>query len=254
MVEYACDGLFGVLTPQANTTAEPELAILCPPGMAFVTARLVSRKAIMDDRLVDYVETLEATLDRFANAPLKAVAFACTGASYLVDPALEAQRLKRIADARGLAVITAADAVADALACLGATKVGIVSPYGDPLHDRGLAYWRGRGLEIDAVERINPMNEAFHPIYALDASAASGKLQSLMGLTLDAAVLLGTGLATLPAIHALRSQPMPVISPNLCLMWRVAVALGGERPSIDTLRPWLTGNAWGARYEARIAG
>ena len=41
-VEYAPKGLVGVLTPQANTTVEPEYAILTPPGYAFINARMTS--------------------------------------------------------------------------------------------------------------------------------------------------------------------------------------------------------------------
>ena len=43
-VNYAPKGLIGVLTPQANTTVEPELAIMMPPGFAWINARLTSDK------------------------------------------------------------------------------------------------------------------------------------------------------------------------------------------------------------------
>jgi maleate isomerase len=83
MVEYARTGLIGVLTPQANTTVEPEFAILMPPGYAFLNARLVSDKPTISARLDDYFAAMESTITQFANAPIGAVAFACTGASYL---------------------------------------------------------------------------------------------------------------------------------------------------------------------------
>ena len=41
-VEYARRGLVGTLTPQANTTVEPEFAVLWLPGIAMVNARMVS--------------------------------------------------------------------------------------------------------------------------------------------------------------------------------------------------------------------
>ena len=40
--EYAKNGLFGVLTPQANKTVEPELWALLPPDQSLIIARLVS--------------------------------------------------------------------------------------------------------------------------------------------------------------------------------------------------------------------
>ncbi|MFM7690670.1 MAG: hypothetical protein ACKPAC_14630, partial [Alphaproteobacteria bacterium] len=86
---YARNGLLGVLTPQANTTVEPEFSLLLPPATAMLTARLVSTKPSLNDRLRDYVAGLDATCAQFANAPLGAIAFACTGSSYLVGPAAE---------------------------------------------------------------------------------------------------------------------------------------------------------------------
>ncbi len=84
---YARAGLLGVLTPQANTTVEPEFSILLPPATAMLTARLTSARPVLNDRLVDYVAGLDETCAQFANAPLGAIAFACTGSSYLGGPA-----------------------------------------------------------------------------------------------------------------------------------------------------------------------
>ena len=102
MVEYARKGLIGVLTPQANTTVEPEFAILMPPGYAFLNARLVSDKPTISARLDDYFATMESTITQFANAPIGAVAFACTGASYLQGIKREQAAVEAIENARGI--------------------------------------------------------------------------------------------------------------------------------------------------------
>ncbi len=254
MLEYAPKGLIGVLTPQANTTVEPEFSILCQPGYGLVTARLTSDKAGMDDRLVDYALSLEETVDRFANVPLGVVLFACTGASYLVEPGEERATIAKIEAERRLKLITAADAIADALDALGAAKVGIVSPYGDPLHDHALRYWSERGIGIAEVARIKSVDAAFHPIYALGADVSMDQLGELTGKDLDAVAMLGTGLPTLPTILAAGARPVPVISPNLCLMWAATLALGGVAPSAENLRPWLDGSTWRSAFAFRTEG
>ncbi len=254
MLEYAPKGLIGVLTPQANTTVEPELSILCPKGYGLVTARLTSDKANMDDRLIDYAQSLEKTVDRFANMPLGVVLFACTGASYLVEPEEERAIIAGLEGRCGLKLITAADAVAAAIDALGAKRVGILSPYGDPLHDHALGYWQKRGVGVADVVRIKSDDAAFHPIYALGADASKERLGAFEAADLDVVAMLGTGLPTLPAILDAGVQTVPVISPNLCLIWSAITTLRSEVPSAENLRPWLDASAWCARFAFHIRG
>ena len=37
-LEYSKNGLVGVLTPQANTTVEPEFRVLCPKNVGMINA------------------------------------------------------------------------------------------------------------------------------------------------------------------------------------------------------------------------
>ncbi len=250
-LEYAPDGLIGVLTPQANTTVEPELALLAPPGVGLLTARLTSTAPDIQDRLIAYGEGIEHCLDQFANAPITVAAFACTGASYLADEATERARLSDIAKRRGIVVVTAAQAVLDALATLGASRVGLISPYGGALHDIGLRYWRNQGLEIAHVTQLENDRAAFHPIYALDGKTSATALSEMTAKAPDAIVILGTGLPSLRPVLEADAAHVPVLSPNLCLMWRCLIALTDEPPGTGNLMPWLTGAAWKDRYNAR---
>ena len=107
-VAYARKGLIGVLTPQANTTVEPEYSILCPQGHAFINARMTSLKESIEARLVDYSDSIEDHIAQFANAPLHAVALATTGASYLIGKSAEDELVERVMISRGLPLVTAA--------------------------------------------------------------------------------------------------------------------------------------------------
>ena len=89
-VEYAPKGLIGVLTPQANTTVEPEFWIMLPPGVAMINARMTSDKSSLEARLVDYFDQMDRAVEQFANAPIGAIALGTTGASYLAGIAREA--------------------------------------------------------------------------------------------------------------------------------------------------------------------
>ena len=73
-VEYAPHGLIGVLTPQANTTVEPEFWVMLPPGVALINARMMSDKDTLEGRLLDYFEQLDTAVRQFHNAPRYRVA------------------------------------------------------------------------------------------------------------------------------------------------------------------------------------
>jgi maleate cis-trans isomerase len=251
-VEYAIDGLLGVLTPQANTTVEPEMAILLPPRMAMLNARLTSPKPTIAERLVDYVDGLDAAVAQFANAPLGAIAFACTGASYLVGAAAEDAAVARLEARSGVPFITAARAVCDAFHALGARRIGLVSPYPADLTEASAAYWISRGFTVGRIVAAAPPDGAFHPIYAMSAGSAAEALAGMAGAGVDAIILLGTGMPTLrPILDRPAVDGAPVISCMTALGWRGIAALRGVAPDGTTLRRWIDGEGWRDRYALR---
>jgi maleate cis-trans isomerase len=252
-IEYGSEGLLGVLTPQANTTVEPELAILLPPRMAMLNARLTSPKATIAARLVDYVDGLDAAVTQFANAPLGAIAFACTGASYLVGRDAEDAAVARISERTSVPFVTAARAVCDAFAALGARRIGLVSPYPPDLTEASARYWRSRGFEVGRIVAAASPDAAFHPIYAMSAGSAAEALGGMAGAGVDAIVMLGTGMPTLkPILDRPEVDGAPVISCMTALGWRSVVALRGEAPDGAFLRRWIGGEGWRDRYAQRM--
>jgi maleate cis-trans isomerase len=254
-LEYARRGLVGMLTPQANTTVEPEFNILWPLGVAMINARLMSDKDTMAPRLIDYFEGYGAALRQFANAPVNVVAAACTGASYLAGRAREADLVRELAQRNGYPFITAAVAVVDALRVLKASRIGLVSPYPADLGEASVAYWRSHGLEVAAVADVAASDGTFHPIYSMAGSRAAQALRALEDKPLDSIVMLGTGMPTLhPIAQVIGWRGPPVMSCNLCLAWRVVEALDSHPPRASTLQSWLRGDGWVERLKARSIG
>jgi maleate cis-trans isomerase len=243
--------LIGALTPQANTTVEPELAILWPPGYAMINARLTSPGATIEARLRDYWATTASSLDQFANAPVSAVAFGCTGASYLAGKDNEDALVTRIEAARGYPFITSARAVCDALGALGAERIGLVSPYPDDLTEASIGYWQSRGFSVAECAGAFNADSAFHPIYSLAASSARDALMALRDKPVDAIVMLGTGMPTLaPIAEAAGWDGPPVMSCMLCLAWRTVLAIEGRAVSAESAMSWINGSGWSGRLSA----
>jgi len=238
-VAYGPRGLYGMLVPQANTTVEPETARLLPQGHAFITARMVSAAPQMSQRLADYHAGLARWIAQFAGAPIDACGFACTGASYVFDPESEARRFEAAAEASGIPVVAAAPAVAAALHCLGARRIALVSPYDAALTHASKAYWMRHGFSVTQIEEVAPERAAFHPIYALGETAATGALARIDRARCEAIVILGTGLPSLSAL-AFRGEgaTVPVLSSMLCLIWRLVTLNDDAVPARDRLLNW----------------
>lgn len=251
MVEYAQKGLIGLLTPQANTTVEPEFSILMPPGYAFLNARLVSDKASIEARLDDYFAGMAATVNQFANAPIGAYAFACTGASYLQGVAREAEAVQSIEDARGHPFVTAGRAVADALRLLSAERIALISPYPPALTEASVGYWRAHGFEVVTVASAYNASDSFHPIYSLSAASAQSVLGDASNADVDAFVLLGTGMPTLGPILSQDGANGPfTLSCMSALAWRSLAVFDPRLMEADGARAYLRGGVWRSRYEA----
>ncbi len=252
-VEYAPKGLVGVLTPQANTTVEPEFAMLWPLGIAMLNARMTSTKLTIVERLLDYLRDLPGAATQFANAPIDALAFACTGASYYAGTAEEDALVAAMEDRLGIPVITAATAVRDALQALGARRIALVSPYPEDLTQAAIAYWTARGFEVAEVSRGAMADGSFHPIYAMSSAGAAAALAALPPSRAEAVVMLGTGMPTLGPILG---QPFvgraPVTSCMHALAWRSIRAVTKQAPDAESLLAWVRGEGWGARYRERM--
>lgn len=254
MVEYARKGLVGLLTPQANTTVEPEFAILMPPGYAFLNARLTSDKPTIETRLGDYFERMGATVAEFANAPVGAYAFACTGASYLAGLAGERAAVAAIEAERGHPYITAGRAVADALRRLGARRIGLVSPYPPGLTEASVAYWKSHGHEVAAVTGAFNEASSFHPIYSLAAATAEAALEGIDPKAVDAVVMLGTGMPTLgPILSRGADFGVPVLSCMSALAWRSLLAFEPSYGEPARVRAYFAGEGWRERYARAMA-
>ena len=247
-IAYAPQGLVGLLTPQANTTVEPEAWALLPPGFSLINGRLVSAAPDVMQRLRDYFGDLSPTLQQFANAPLAVLALACTGSSYLMGRDAETQWVGQWSARLGIPVVTAGQAVVAALQQLGAQRLALASPYPPDLTQASVAYWRSHGFEVAQVQNVATSTGGFHAIYTTDSAAAAQAVHSLRGAAADAVLMLGTGMPSLQAMGAVgQGGVAPVLSSMLALMWQATSLV---QPKHRDLGPWLDGALWSHRAQA----
>ncbi len=223
--DYGRCGRIAVATPQANPTVEPEFSILLPRSASLHVTRLRSMSPDAATRLVDYLEHIEDSIAAFDSFRPDAFGFACTGSSYLVGAAREAELIAAVHARTGLHVDTATAAIAWSLDRIGARRIALVSPYPATLAAAAHAWWQAAGYEIVRIARVAIASADTRSIYDLRAADAAPVLAGLDLSGLDAIVLSGTGLPSLPLLcdwpHGL-----PLLSSNACLAARLMDRIG----------------------------
>ena len=220
----------GVLVPPSNPSVEPELQRLLSPVMTLFAARFATMPGTtLEERNRRYLGLYNDAVKSFGEMRLAAMVIGLTGPSYRLGPAGDLELMRELTvHSGGIPVATASQAIAIALAALAARRICLFSPYPDWLTAEAVAYWRDGGYEVAQVVKVS---ETFRA-YALTSDEVGTALSQVDHDRIDATVMSGTGMLTLPSILAARAAgAKPILSSNLCSAWwllRAASQLKGS--------------------------
>jgi maleate cis-trans isomerase len=145
-IDYATRARLGVLVPSGNTVAEPELRAMLPAGVGLFVTRLPLTGS-SEPELLAMLETLETGTKLLADAQPDAIAFHCTAVSTFA-PHMAGEIRARMGHASTIPALATADAIQAALTALRATRILLVTPYIEPVHQREIDYLIATGFQV----------------------------------------------------------------------------------------------------------
>lgn len=228
----------GIVVPNANPAAEPELRQLLPDAVALHASRLpVMPGMTLQQRNAAYIPAYPAALAGFGELKLDAACVAITGPSYALSPADDAALQARLSEAQACPVVLASRAIMDALRHLGMGRVALFSPYPGWLTDRAETYWRAAGLEVVQVFKVSETFRAYE-LTPAEVIEALSRMNPPPG---TAVIMSGTGMASLDALAEMAPRmTQPLLPSNLCTAWALLQALEVRPPPIwKTVAPKL---------------
>lgn len=218
---YSARGKLGLITPPTNTVNEAEWSRMLPDGVTFHTHRMaLHANAASPEGRAALLEDLDAVFAMLAQARVDAIAYACTAGS-MINPArsLPDELTRR----SGVAAVTTAAAIVDALKALGARTVSVATPYAEALNAHETEFLEENGIAVARIIGlgIGAGGPSEYPLIAqtpLERVATHARDAFVPGS--DALLITCTDFPTLPLIDPLEAElGVPVVTSNQATFW-----------------------------------
>jgi maleate isomerase len=227
----------GMLTPSSNTIVEPMTAAMLA-GLDGVSAHFSRFKVTeigvsqRSDEQFDEASILKAA-ELLADAKVDVIAWSGTSASWLGFDRDE-RLCERVTETTGIKACTSVLAFREIFERVGATRIGLVTPYLETVQARIVANLRAAGFNCVA-ERHCGLQDNFS-FAAVDKAQIASMVREVARSGCDAIAIVCTNLRSAGLVEALEAElGMPVYDSIATTVWK-SLALAGV--PTDTVRGW----------------
>jgi maleate cis-trans isomerase len=230
---YGWRARIGLIVPPTNTTNEAEWSRVLPDGVTLHTTRMPLHLHV-DEPLKDddpLARDLVSTSQLLAQAGVAAIAYGCTAGS-MIEPLDGLPAL--IERTTGIPGTTTAKALVDALHAIDAKRIVMISPYGETLQAREVAFLERQGFTVISARGLGIGEGGAHEyvrIRTVGPSAVVALARAAMVKDADAMLIACTDFGTLPVVDSLEADlGIPIVTSNQAQLWTTLHAANVHEP------------------------
>jgi len=221
----------GLIIPSSNRLSEPQFRHFAPTTLGIHVTRL-QMTGQWNRPLSALGDDLARAASSLADARVDLIVFHCTGTAMEEGPEEEARALERITHGTGIASLSTASAIVEALRALGMSRLVLVSPYAQATNDHEKEYLAALGFSV--VNDLALGLKGGDEYITVPPERWIEITRSAMRSEADGLLLSCTNTTQIEIIAALEQElGVPVVNSNQAVLWasmqRLAAKLGGAR-------------------------
>ena len=219
------NGRIGVVIPANNSTLEPEIWPLLPPGVALYGTRILARGDLTPVAVIAMERHFDRAVDELVATGVDVIVYADMVTTLIMEPGWNRERTAAVSARIGLPCISAWTALETALAAMGIRRIALGTPYPSAIHALAKPFLKTAGYDVVADATLDIVAMTDVPRIAADRLRRFVATIDVDGA--DALVLLATDLPSLALIGELEATVgRPVISSNSAILWAALRACG----------------------------
>ena len=137
----------GLVVVSASSISELRYPKAAPPGVAFLTSRMMLAEGESIDALIEMESNAARAVGELASAKVDSIAYCCTVSGALRGMEGDRQFCQELEEQWGTPITSTMLAVAEALQHMGMKKIVVTTPYPDSHHVAERAYLKEAGIE-----------------------------------------------------------------------------------------------------------
>lgn len=221
---YGWRGRIGLIIPSSNTTMEPELYRIVPPGISIHISRIPLKDVTKDSLLEMERHTIRAAME-LSDADVDLILYGCTSGSLIGGPGFDRMISSKISEVTKRPAVTTATAVIEALETIGARRVVVATPYIDEVNEEERRFLESHGIKVMRIKGLGIKNNL--DIGRIPPEEVYRFARSIYSEGADALFISCTNLRTIEIIELLeRDLGIPVVTSNQASLWSALRRLG----------------------------